>query len=520
MAAVGIGVLMPKRFFGHRGWWSALVSVALMVVIFFGSPAVSQAAWRLPKRQVPAPNPMGPAARVGSAQLQEVSPPAAVNQFKDALGEKLPQLKILEPANGAMVADGAWTLRVKVSDWPLIDGGSLGLGPHLLAMLDGEPPRVLTATETEMPPLSPGSHRLTVTAAWPWGEVVKSHGAFDQIRLHRAAVNPLAVPSLGSAQLFVTSPNSNSKNMKQPVLLDWLLIDAPLQNLRLDDASWRLRITVNGESFLVDQQTPLWLTGWRSGANALLWELVDGRGEPLNPPFNSIVTELYLEDSKASKPLNSPWLSSQINSDDLAILLGNAPPLTPVVQVQEEPLSSMVVQPNNDTSPPHDKDNIDNSAAMQFDEDKALPRPPAEGVANGESPGDLGPGLEDAQPASGSAPSAPAEPIKPIADAQSFGIPNLDTPSPNPLPDGPAKPEPPLADAGSIGTAAEQPERDRPATALPDSAPTKDSELEDLKDVLPAVGEGEDLDPTMVPSPSSGLLARLGQGLRRRLGPS
>ncbi|MCE2837391.1 MAG: hypothetical protein LW834_10585 [Cyanobium sp. 49614_E6] len=223
---------------------------------------------------------MGPAARVGSAQLQEVSPPAAVNQFKDALGEKLPQLKILEPANGAMVADGAWTLRVKVSDWPLIDGGSLGLGPHLLAMLDGEPPRVLTATETEMPPLSPGSHRLTVTAAWPWGEVVKSHGAFDQIRLHRAAVNPLAVPSLGSAQLFVTSPNSNSKNMKQPVLLDWLLIDAPLQNLRLDDASWRLRITVNGESFLVDQQTPLWLTGWRSGANALLWELVDGRGEP------------------------------------------------------------------------------------------------------------------------------------------------------------------------------------------------------------------------------------------------
>jgi hypothetical protein len=520
MAAVGIGVLMPKRFFGHRGWWSALVNVALLVVIFFGSPAVSQAAWRLPKRQVPAPNPMGSAARVGSAQLQEVSPPAAVNQFKDALGEKLPQLKILEPANGAMVADGAWTLRVKVSDWPLIDGGSLGLGPHLLAMLDGEPPRVLTATETEMPPLSPGSHRLTVTAAWPWGEVVKSHGAFDQIRLHRAAVNPLAVPSLGSAQLFVTSPNSNSKNMKQPVLLDWLLIDAPLQNLRLDDASWRLRITVNGESFLVDQQTPLWLTGWRSGANALLWELVDGRGEPLNPPFNSIVTELYLGDSKASKPLNSPWLSSKINSDDLAILLGNAPPLTPVVQVQEEPLSSMVVQPSNDTLPPQDKDNIDNSAAMQFDEDKTLPGPPAEGVANGESPGDLGPGLEDAQPASGSAPSAPAEPIKPIADAQSFGVPNLDTPSPNPLPDGPAKPEPPLADAGSIGAAAEQPERDRPATALPDSAPTKDSELEDLKDVLPAVGEGEDLDPTMVPSPSSGLLARLGQGLRRRLGPS
>jgi hypothetical protein len=510
---------MPKRFFGLRRWWSALVGVTLLAVISFGSPAVSQAAWRLPKRQVPAPNPMGPAARTGSAQLQEVSPPAAVQQFKDALGEKLPQLKILEPANGAMVADGAWTLRVKVSDWPLIDGGSLGLGPHLLAILDGEPPRVLTATQTEMPPLSPGSHRLTVAAAWPWGEVIKSHGALDQIRLHRAAANPLAVPPLGSAQLFVTSPNSNSKNMGQPVLVDWLLIDAPLQNLRHDDASWRLRITVNGESFLVDQQTPLWLSGWRSGANALLWELVDGRGEPLNAPFNSIVSELYLEDSKASKPLNSPWLRGRIDSDVLDVLVGKVSPVTLVPQVQEESLPSMAVQPENVASLLQDKDKIDNSNEMQFDDNKVLLESSSEGLAGGESPGDLGHGLEEAQPDSGPDPSAPADPINPIADALTLTVPNLDTPPPDPLPDGPAKPETPLAEAGSMGSTAERRGRDRPATALPDIASPKYIELEELKDVLSAAGEG-DLDPTMVPPPSGGGLARLGQGLRRRLGHS
>jgi hypothetical protein len=518
MAGVGVGVLMPKRFFGLRRWWSALVGVTLLAVICFGSPAVSHAAWRLPKRQVPAPNPMGPAARTGSAQLQEVSPPAAVHQFKDALGEKLPQLKILEPANGAMVPDGTWTLRVKVSDWPLIDGGSLGLGPHLLAILDGEPPRVLTATQTEMPPLSPGSHRLTVTAAWPWGELIKSHGALDQIRLHRAAANPLAVPPLGSAQLFVTSPNSNSKNMGQPVLVDWLLIDAPLQNLRQDDASWRLRITVNGESFLVDQQTPLWLSGWRSGANALLWELVDGRGEPLNPPFNSIVSEMYLEDSKASKPFNSPWLSGRINSDDLAVLLGNASPVTPVPQVQEEPLPSMAVQPENFTSLLQDKDNNE----IQTDANTGLLEPPDEGVANGESPEELGHGPGELQLDSGPDPSAPADPINPIADPLTLSVPNLDTPPLNPLPDGPGKPESPLAEAGSMGSKADrrERERDRPATALPDTASPKDIELEDLKDFLSAAGEGVDLDPTMVPPASGGGGARLGQGLRRRLGPS
>jgi len=520
MAAVGIGVLMPKRLFGLRRWWSALVGVTLLAVICFGSPAVSQAAWRLPKRQVPDPNPMSPAARAGSAQLQEVSPPTAVHQFKEALGEKLPQLKILEPANGAMVADGAWTLRVKVSDWPLIDGGSLGLGPHLLAMLDGEPPRVLTATQTEMPPLSPGSHRLTVTAAWPWGEVIKSHGAFDQIRLHRAAANPLAVPPLGSAQLFVISPNSNSKNMAQPVLLDWLLIDAPLQNLRQDDASWRLRITVNGESFLVDQQTPLWLSGWRAGANALLWELVDGQGEPLNPPYNSIVSELYLEDTKMSKQSNFSWLNGRLNSEVLAVLLGNASPVTPVPQVQEEPLPSMAVQPKNVTSLLQDKDSIANSNEIQFDENQGLLESPAEGVANGESSGDLGHGLEEIQPDSGPDPSAPAEPINPIADPLTLGVPNLATPPRDPLPDGPAKPETPLAEAGSMRSSAERREPDRPATGLPDTAPPKKIKLQDLKDVLPAAVEGVDLDPTVVPPPSGGVLARLGQGLRRRLGPS
>jgi len=508
---------MLQRFFGPRRWWSALVAVVLLAVVCFGSPAVSQAAWRLPKRLLPAPSPRGPATEAGSAHLQEVSPPVAVHQFKEALGEKLPQLKIVEPANGAMVADKTWTLRVQVSDWPLIDGGSLGLGPHLLAIIDGEPPRVLTTTQTEMPPLSPGSHRLTVAAAWPWGEVVKSHGAFDQIRLHRAATNPLALPVSGSAQLFVTSPITSSKNMGQPVLVDWLLIDAPLQNLRQDDASWRLRITGNGESFLVDQQTPLWLSGWRSGANALLWELVDTRGEPINPPFNSIVSELYLEDSKMSWPSNFSWLSGRLNSEVLAVLLGNAPPVvTPVSQAQNESLPSEAAQPDNVTPQLQDEDHASNTDKIQPDENNVLPEPSLQEVLSDELPEDLGNGLQGAEPESGPGPSGPTEPMNSLSEATALGVPSLETPFPKPLPVVPAKPEIPLGEDGSIGTSSERREQDRPATLLPNTAPR----LEDLKEVPPDAGEGGDLDATIISAHSEGFLARLGQGLRRRLGPS
>jgi hypothetical protein len=170
-----------------------------------------------------------------------------------------------------------------------------------------------------MPPLAPGSHRLTVYAVRPWGEVVKAPGAYRQIRLNRVAANPLGLPAPGSPQLLPVSPRGISA--AEPVLLDWLLIDAPLQNLRSDDTRWRLRVTVNGDSFLVQQQSPLWLKGWRPGSNAVLLELVDARGEPLNPPFNSLVREVQL-DASAPRPT---WLGPRLDEASLAQLLGEAP---------------------------------------------------------------------------------------------------------------------------------------------------------------------------------------------------
>jgi len=513
MRGTGNGLLVSQGFFWLKQRCLALVVVVLLGFVCFGSPAVSHAAWRLPKRQGAAPTPVAPSSRAASAHLQEVSPPLAVSQFKDAVGEKLPQLEILEPANGTMVADGTWTLRVKVSDWPLIDGGSLGLGPHLLVILDGESPRVITTTETQMAPLSPGSHRLTVAAAWPWGEIIKSHGAFDQIRLYRAAANPLSVPAPGSSQLLVISPSSNSKNKVQPVLLDWLLIDAPLQNLRLDDASWRLRITVNGESFLVDQQTPLWLSGWHSGANALLWELVDGRGEALNPPFNSIVSELHVEDSNASL---SPWFNGRIKADDLAVLQGKVPPINIAANGEEEALTSISILP--DIIPPLLQEKGRNSSHNETQNDvlEVFPDLPSGEVASRESSKDPGHGRDDVQSDSNPESAISAEPMDSDAEAMSLGAPSLESAIPDLLPVLPSKPEAPLPKDPSTTSITGLLERDRIATSSPDNAPGS----QDLKVIQPPARDLVNPDGTMIHPPSEGFLARLGQGFSRLLGPS
>lgn len=301
---------------------AAVAGLVAWCVLALGLPLPGSAGEALalgwPSR--PSPPPREAPNLAGAQRLQEVAPPAAVQQLQEALAERQPRLRILEPAAEAVLPDGPWRLRLQVDDWPLVDADGLGLGPHLLVWIDDGEPLRLTSPEATLPALSPGSHRLTVVAARPWGEAVKSPGALAQIRLHRTAANPLALPAPGSAQLLPVSPAGALAG--EPLLLDWLLIDAPLQHLRDDDAQWRLRVTVNGDSFLVDRQTPLWLRGWRPGSNALQLELLDGRGEPLNPPFNSLVQEVRLDPS-APRPA---WSQGRLTPGDLAVLLGQSPP--------------------------------------------------------------------------------------------------------------------------------------------------------------------------------------------------
>ena len=262
-----------------------------------------------------------------AGSLQEVSPPPAVQQLAAALAERSPQLQIEAPTADSVLAGGDWQLRLRLRDWPLVDAGPLGIGPHVVVQIDDQPPlRISDHRPSDqgdqlllsLPPLAPGSHRITAYAALPWGEAVKDPGATARLRLHSVAANPLSLPAPGSPELIAVSPAELGGS--EPLLLDWLLYDAPLQHLRQGDDSWRLRVSINGDSFLVDQNAPLWLRGWHQGSNALQLELVDGRGEPLNPPYNSLVRQVNLAGGPAPR-----WLAARLSSKELAVYLGQIP---------------------------------------------------------------------------------------------------------------------------------------------------------------------------------------------------
>jgi hypothetical protein len=274
--------------------------------------------------------PRPPAGSRNGAGLQEVAPPGAVLQLNAALDRHQPRLTIAAPNDGSLLPPGPWTLEIDVRDWPLVDAGALGLGPHLVVQIDDQEP-IRTTTSTPVPgdgdsrrvrlsldALKPGSHRVTAYAARPWGEAVKDPGASAQITVHRVAATPLTQPRRGEAQLLPVSPPSLTAG--EPVLIDWLLRDAPLQHLRDGDTQWRLRITVNGDSFQVDRQMPLWLKGFRPGSNAVVLELLDGLGEPIAPAINTLVREVILQ--PGDRPI---WMSPSLSAEVLASLLGEAP---------------------------------------------------------------------------------------------------------------------------------------------------------------------------------------------------
>jgi hypothetical protein len=313
-----------------------------------------------------------------------------------------------------------------------------------MVQLDGQLPIPLVETELEMPPLTAGSHLLTVYAAKPWGEAHKGPYALQQIRLHRLAENPATLPAPGTPQLLPVSPAGPAGD--PPLLLDWLLLDAPLQGLRTDSLGWRLRVTLNGESVLLDRQAPLWLKGWQPGSNALLLELLDGRGEVLNPPFNSVLEEVIILDSSGVKRPHSGLLTEQ----EQAVLLGEQPPsvLHPV------PPSDDPVDFSIQDQEPLPQEFPDQETLVQEKEIERQPGPtlsPSPSPQATPTPPEVAPTtsapslLPDQQPESAS----PAEPVA--------------------VPQPPADPQAPLADDSSSLIA---PVPLSPPTVLPPTPPT------------------------------------------------
>ena len=292
-----------------------------------------------------------PSTASGSASLlQEVAPPGAAQQLSDQLRGKQPQLSVVSPKPGSQVGAGEWTLQLRLEDWPVLESSELGAGPHVVVQLDQQEPQRIFSNDSKglisvaMPALTPGSHHLSAFAALPWGEAAAGKNARIQWQLYRGLATPEALPNLDAPQLVAVPPQQLAAGAAVPI--NWFLFNAPLQHLRDGDEQWRLRLSLDGSSVVLDRAQSLWLKPLKAGEHFLKLELLDGDGNPLQPAFNSLVQELRMPISRAGAPA---FFSSRLSADQLAEL--SDPNYQPAPEPEPEPEPEPAAEPEPEPAP-------------------------------------------------------------------------------------------------------------------------------------------------------------------------
>ena len=282
----------------------------------------------------------------GAGVLQEVAPPGASQGIKRQLSNRRPQLTLVSPKAGSINNASALELMLGIEDWPVSRDPVLGIGPHIALQVDDRPLIRIDQladgmARIQLDDLTPGSHRFAAWAAYPWGEAVKSTGASLHGELHQWQRLEGTQPRSDEPWL-VPVPMAQGSN-QQPLLLDWLLWNAPLQNLKEGDARWRIRVTLDGDSFLADHLDAMWLRGKSSkGGATLQLELLDARGEPLQPVFNNRL--LRMDPANGIRPV---WLKERVEEQELLQLSGE--PAPPEAADQEQDTADLTLPHEEDT---------------------------------------------------------------------------------------------------------------------------------------------------------------------------
>ncbi|NJN61516.1 MAG: hypothetical protein HC795_08325 [Coleofasciculaceae cyanobacterium RL_1_1] len=314
------------------------------------------------------------AATRASQHITEVSPPTLLQQLRSRFERYRPQVSIVSPAPNSVIESDTVSVDLKVSGLPLLRDDRFGLGPHLHVLLDDQPEQLVfdTSEPLVLTNLAPGTHTLRVFAARPWSESFKNEGAFVQTTFHIYTKTGKNAPDPARPLLTYNQPRGTYG--AEPILLDFYLTNAPLHVIAQefeDDAisDWRVRVTVNGQSFTLDRWEPIYLQGVKPGQNWLQLELIDELGEPIENAFNSTVRLFEYDDQL---------------KDGLAEIVRGEVSLTEalgVAGVEAEPVSEELV-PAEPTGNEAIETTIEPSPAAE-------PSEPDASVANPEQPAQL-----------------------------------------------------------------------------------------------------------------------------------
>ena len=231
---------------------------------------------------------------VAIGKLAEVQPPLLIQELRRNLDQYQPQIKILSPEPEQVLEDTTVVVKLKIQDLPIFQNADLEMGPHIHLILDNQPYQAIYNPDKPiiLKDLTAGTHTLRVFPVRPWHESFKNDGAFAQRTFHVLTKTEDNRPDPALPLLTYSRPKGSYG--AEPILLDFYLTNAPLHLIAQENtedaiADWRIRVTINNESFLLDNWQPIYLTGFEKGQNWVKLEFIDEQGNLVQNAFNNTV---------------------------------------------------------------------------------------------------------------------------------------------------------------------------------------------------------------------------------------
>ncbi|MTJ32841.1 hypothetical protein [Aphanizomenon sp. UHCC 0183] len=292
-----------------------------------------------------------------SGTFSETAPPDVIQALHPSLEGYQPQVSIISPQVDEILPDNIVKVQLRVKDLPIFKDPQWQLGPHLHLILDNQPYIAVYDLNQSvvLSDLSPGTHTLRVFASRPWHESFKNEGAYAQTTFHVLTKTEENNPDAKLPLLTYSRPNGGYG--AEPIMLDFYLTNAPLHSIaetNPDDtmSNWRIRSTVNGESFILDRWQPIYLKGFKPGKTWVKLEFLDNEGQPVKNAFNTTIRLINYQPN--GQDTLSKIVRGELTADEVrgivdpnytAKILGTESTATPIpeTKVEKQPIPEVKV---------------------------------------------------------------------------------------------------------------------------------------------------------------------------------
>ena len=289
-----------------------------------------------------------------NGNLAETPIPKVIQGLNQDLEQYTPRVAIVSPRKDQILNQTKIDVVLEVKDLPIFKDDKLKLGNHLNLILDNEPSRQIydVTDPVVLENITPGTHTIRVFATRPWGESFKNDGAYAQTTFSVLTETNDNRPDRKLPLLTYNNPTGTYG--AEPFLLDFYLTNAPLHSMaqsNRDLLDWKIKTTVNGDSFFLENWQPVYLTGLNKGKNWIQLELLDEAGNNIENAFNNTVRVIDYD------PQQSDTLSKLVQDQ---ISLAEAQPIVEhnyyIQPVGVPEIIEPTVEPEEDIEPNIDSD--------------------------------------------------------------------------------------------------------------------------------------------------------------------